>query len=69
MNKVGGEFFCYIVSPPDTLVTYFFTNPVLGIQTVARDQHTMDLEESHPLRQSKVYVYNDDVIIDSPPHT
>lgn len=50
MDKVGNEFFVHLISPPNSLVTYFFTNPVLGVQTVARDHFTMDLDEHNKLR-------------------
>jgi hypothetical protein len=53
--------------PPNFELKYFFTNPVMGILSVARDQLIMDLEENDVLRKPQVIVYNGNIIVDSPP--
>jgi hypothetical protein len=50
MTQVQEQFFLYKLCPPNSKVHYFFSNPIKSIQTVAKDQLIMDVEETDPLR-------------------
>jgi len=45
MNELSGEFSIYLMVPPDTKISYFFTNPVIGVQTIAKNQLLHELPE------------------------
>ena len=53
--------------PAEFHVQYFFSNPVSGIQTIARDQLIEDVPKHHPLVKSQIFVYNGDIIVDGQP--
>ena len=69
MEEEYGEFYAIMMSPPSAIIKYFFTNPVRGIQTIARDQLVMELPESDISILPSIYIYNDDIMVDAPPLT
>lgn len=64
MDKGRETFTTYVMVPSSYLVQYFFTNPVLGIQTVARDQLVMEVPTKHELSTRQVFIYNQEIIVD-----
>lgn len=65
MTKLQGEYYLYRMCPPNSVVYYFFTNPVMGIQTVAKNQLTTQTPESDPLsHEIQEFLYNGSVLIE-----
>lgn len=47
MNEINKSYIRYAMVPPDTLIQYFFTNPIQGVYTIARNQLAMDIPKGH----------------------
>ena len=55
-----------VMCPPGVKVLYFFSNPMLGIHSVAYDQQIMDVAVDDPLYASQTYYYNGMLKVDGP---
>ncbi|CAD8069790.1 unnamed protein product [Paramecium sonneborni] len=65
MTLHNGEYSAYRMCPPNYKVTYFFSNPVLGIQTTAKNQLITQTPSDDPLYQTKQsFLYNGDILIE-----
>jgi hypothetical protein len=65
MNQVKDEFMLHMVLPPDTKIHYFFTNPVLGIQTVAKEQLVHELESEDYIDHELLhFLYNGEILVE-----
>ncbi|CAD8064944.1 unnamed protein product [Paramecium sonneborni] len=65
MTLHNGEYYTYRMCPPNFRVTYFFSNPVLGIQTTAKNQLIIQTPQDDPLYSTKQsFLYNGDILIE-----
>ncbi|CAD8120300.1 unnamed protein product [Paramecium sonneborni] len=65
MNPHQGEYHLYRMCPPNQRVLYFFSNPILGIQTTAKNQMIMQTPQNDPIAQGlQEFLYNGDILIE-----
>lgn len=53
--------------PPNYKVKYYFSNPIIGVHTEAKDQHIIDVPEEDPTYDPLVYIYGGNILVNGPP--
>ncbi|CAD8208269.1 unnamed protein product [Paramecium pentaurelia] len=65
MSPHQGEYHLYRMCPPNQKILYFFSNPILGIQTTAKNQMIMPTPINDPIAEgTQEFLYNGDILIE-----
>ncbi|CAD8122767.1 unnamed protein product [Paramecium sonneborni] len=65
MSPYQGEYHLYRMCPPNQKILYFFSNPILGIQTTAKNQMIMPTPANDIIAQgTQEFLYNGDILIE-----